>query len=100
MEAFKSLYKGKYPTVAIEADPGTEVEGEVSDWIKSQKIEHKVGRTNRHRQAGLAEYLNYDVGRSVADRQKAGELLTNETSRQWVVDLPIVMKAYNEIRIF
>ncbi len=56
LQAFKSIYKGKClkkPTVAIETDPGTEFQGEVSEWIKSQNIEHKVGRTNRHRQLGL-----------------------------------------------
>lgn len=99
LQAFKSIYKGKYlkkPTVAIETDPGTEFQGKVSEWIKSQNIEHKVGRTNRHRQVGLAEYLNYVIGRSIAYRQNAEELLTNETSRQWVSDLPTIIKAYNE----
>ncbi len=42
------------------------------------------------------EYLNYVIGRSIAYRQNAEELLTNETSRQWVSDLPTIIKAYNE----
>jgi hypothetical protein len=99
LQAFKSINKGIYikkPTVPIETDAGMKFQGDVNELIKSQNIEHKVGRTNRHRHVGPAEYLNYVVGRSIAYRQNAEELQTNKTSRQWVSDLPRITKAYNE----
>ncbi len=60
-EALISIYKGKIlkkPRV-LETDAGTEYQGKVTKWLNDNDIEPKIGRTNRHRQVALAEFLNY-----------------------------------------
>ncbi len=72
-EGLISIYKGKIlkkPRV-LETDPGTEYQGKVTKWLNDNDIEHKIGRTNRHRQVALAEFLNYIIGRAVGQRQNA-----------------------------
>ena len=96
-EALISIYKGKIlkkPRV-LETDAGTEYQGKVTKWLNDNDIEHKIGRTNRHRQVALAEFLNYIIGRAVGKRQNAEELLSGEVSRQWVDDLPKIIAYYN-----
>jgi hypothetical protein len=39
--------------------------------------------------------LNYIIGRAVAKRQNAEELLSGEVSKQWVDDLPKIIAYYN-----
>jgi hypothetical protein len=84
----------KKPRV-LETDPGTEFKGDVTKWLKDNDIEHKIGRTNRHRQVALAEFLNYIIGKAVGKRQNAEELLSGEVSKQWVDDLPKIIAYYN-----
>ena len=98
LKALKSIYKGKYlkkPSVAFETDKGVEFQDQVDTWLSKENIIHKVARTNRHRQVGLAEYLNYVISRSTNTRQKAQELLTGEVSKEWVSDLPKIVQRYN-----
>ena len=96
-EALISIYKGKIlkkPRV-LETDAGTEFKGAVTKWLNDNDIEHKIGRTNRHRQVALAEFLNYIIGKAVGTRQNAEELLSGEVSKQWVDDLPKIIAYYN-----
>jgi hypothetical protein len=46
---------------AIETDPATDIQGDVNIWIELEKSEHKVGRTNRHRQVGLAKKHTHNM---------------------------------------
>lgn len=96
-QALISIYKGKIlkkPRV-LETDAGTEFKGVVTKWLNENDIEHKIGRTNRHRQVALAEFLNYIIGKAVGTRQNAEELLSGEVSKQWVDDLPKIIAYYN-----
>ena len=96
-EALISIYKGKFlkkPRV-LETDPGTEFKGDVTKWLNDNDIKHKIGRTNRHRQVALAEFLNYIIGKAIGKRQNAEELLSGEVSKQWADDLPTIISYYN-----
>ena len=97
LKAVKEIYRGKYLKwpERIETDSGGEFEGIFNKELKKRGISHKVGRPHRSRQEALVEYLNGVIGKSVMTRQTAEELKTGETSRQWVEDLPKIMRVYN-----
>ena len=99
LRALLSIYNGKYlkkPTIRMETDPGSEFKGVFDAWLKENDINHKWGRTNRHRAQALVEGVNKFIGKSLGTRQNAQEIILNEPSREWVDDLPDIMEVYNE----
>ena len=100
LSALMSIWNGSVldrPKV-LETDPGTEFKGAVDVYLRRRdvSVKHKVGRTNRHRQAALAEYMNYVIGRTVGTKQNKKEMETGERSAKWVKDLPTIVRTYNE----
>ena len=100
LKAFKKLYRThnhlETPTDELQVDPGGEFKGVVARYFKKRKVFVKVGRPGRHKQQAMAENLNYVLGRTLHAKMNAQELETGEVSTEWVDDLPLVMKTYNE----
>jgi hypothetical protein len=80
----------------IDADPGKEFKGDFKKRIEDEGIVLHYGEVKRHRQQALAERYNQMIGTALIKRQTAQELLTGERDRQWVDDLPIIVKSINE----
>lgn len=95
--AFKSIYKGPYlkEPYVLQVDAGKEFQGDLAYYLEKQGIAVRTAQPSRHRQQGLVERKNYTIGSTLLKRMTAQELLTGETSREWVEDLPTIIKAMN-----
>jgi hypothetical protein len=80
----------------IDADPGSEFKGDFKKRVEDAGIVLHYGEVKRHRQQALAERYNQMIGTALLKRQAAQELLTGERDRQWVDDLPVIVKSINE----
>lgn len=98
LKALKSIYRGKYLKKPnhLETDRGVEFEGEVTKYLKQNNIQHKIARTDRHRQVALAERLNQKVGKDVFVEQNFNEVNKKKTDRSWVKYLPKIIQDYNK----
>ena len=99
LAAFKKIIKRKYiqkPTIRLESDGGGEFRGPWVKWLQQNGIDHKVGRAGRSRQQSLVESLNKLLGVAIFTKQNANELRTGEESKDWVSDLPTVIRVYNQ----
>jgi hypothetical protein len=99
-EALDKIYKRKIlsaPTV-ITCDQGVEFKSEFKKYCKNKDIFVRYGKKYRHRQTALAEKANARISRPLFKRMLEEEVLTEKTSRQWVSQLPKVIKNLNEER--
>jgi len=79
-------------------DSGAEFKGEVLDYLKNNGIAYKYAKPGRHRQVAMVERTNQYLGKGLFMRMQAQELLTGETSKEWVSDLPKFIKYINKQR--
>ena len=77
-------------------DSGTEFKGPFLKYLTYNKIHVKKALRGRHRQLALVERKNQIIGRILFMRMFAQELLTGETSKEWVKDLPKIIQKINE----
>jgi hypothetical protein len=99
LSAFKKIYNRKIlnlPTTQIEVDAGSEFKSVVHDWFISKGIRVRVAMAGRHRQQGLVETRNKIIGSALHKRMAGQELLTGQTSKEWVDDLPHLIRAMNK----
>jgi transposase-like protein len=99
-EALHKIYKRKIlsaPTV-ITCDQGVEFKSEFKKYCTKNNIFVRYGKKYRHRQTALAEKANARISRPLFKRMLEEEVLTEKTSRQWVSQLPKVVKQLNEER--
>lgn len=99
LQALKKIYSRKYlniPKDFLGTDQGTEFKGVVKEYMNNHGVIMKYGKAGRHRQQAVVEAKNYLIGKVLNTRMLGQELLTNETSREWVEDLPRVIKAMNK----
>lgn len=98
LEAFKKIYKRKIlkEPKQIQIDAGSEFKGILSDYFKSKGISIRVAKVGRHRQQALVERKNQTIAKALFKRMAAEELLTEETSKDWVKYLPPLIKALNK----
>ena len=100
LNAFKRIYSRNYlcpPTVRLEVDSGSEFKSVVLEYfINSLHVVVKVGQPGRHRQQSYAERANQELQKPLIQRMTAQEMLTGETSTEWSLDLPIIVKTLNE----
>jgi len=98
LDGFKTIYKRKILKLPkqIQVDPGSEFKSVVKDWFKKQHVFVRVGKAGRHRQQALVERKNQAIGTALFRRMAAQELLTSETSREWVSDLPTLITLMNK----
>lgn len=97
LDAFKKIYSRKILKIPkrLEVDQGSEFKSTVKKWFDDQQIPVRLGKTARHRQQAIVERRNQIIGTAIAKRQAAEEILTGEPSKQWVDDLPSLIKAMN-----
>lgn len=101
INAFNHIYRRKSKKILefpkkMEFDAGSEFDNQyVSDYFDKQNIVIRIAKPQRHRQQAMVERRNQIIGIDIAKRQTAEELLTGETSRQWVDDLPEILKKMN-----
>ena len=101
IKAFTTIYtrrdgKLKYPSKRLEVDAGSEFGGAVKRFFEARDIYIRVALPGRHRQQAIVERKNQTIGHVLHQRMAAQELLTGETSREWVEFLPRVIKAIND----
>lgn len=97
LSAFKNIYKRKTLNIPkrMEVDDGSEFKGVVKKFFTEKKVFVRVAKPGRHRQQGLVERMNQTIAKALFKRMAAQELLTDETSREWVEDLPKLIKLLN-----
>jgi hypothetical protein len=100
VKALKKIYARKKLKIPrkIEVDSGTEFKGETLKWLKQKKVKVRVAKPYRHRQQAIVERKNQYIGKELFKRMTAQEILTGETSRQWVDDLPEVIDKLNKMK--
>ena len=99
-EALDKIYKRKIlsPPVVITCDQGVEFKSEFKKYCKKHNIFVRYGKKYRHRQTALAEKANARISRPLFKRMLEEEVQTEKTARQWVSQLPKVVKQLNEER--
>lgn len=98
VNAFKKIYSRgilKMPKI-LQVDDGSEFKGATTEYFHSNKVSIRRGKTGRHKQQALAEYLNYIIGKALLARQTAQEYKTGEVSREWVKYLRRIINVYNK----
>ena len=102
VEAFKEAFKKLGTPSFIQVDSGSEFLKDVKRFFKDNKIAVKTSKVGRSRQVSYAENRNEIITKALFMRMTAQELLTNESSLEWVDDLKHVLKAINQeaIRTF
>ena len=100
LDAFKKIYARKTLSVplGLEVDAGTEFEGNVAHWFREKKIPIRVAQPGRSRQQAIVERRNQFIVQGLNKRMSAQELLTGKTSREWVDDLPVLIRVLNKNR--
>jgi hypothetical protein len=99
-DSLKIIYKRgilKKPQT-LTMDSGKEFKGEVLDYLKKNGIAYKYAKPGRHRQVAMVERTNQYLGKGLFMRMQAQELLTGQTSKEWVSDLPKFIKYINKQR--
>lgn len=79
----------------LEVDAGTEFRGALLPYLKSQNIGIRVAKPQRHRQQALVERKNFSIAKALFHRMISQELITGETSREWISDIATVVKLLN-----
>jgi len=98
LEAFKTIYHREILKLPkrIEVDAGSEFKGPVAKWFADKRISVRAANPGRHRQQALVERRNQIIAKALFRRMAAQELLTDETSKEWVEDLPKLIKIMND----
>lgn len=97
LKAFKTIYSRGILSVPqyITVDSGSEFKSQVAQYFKDNDIVYKVAKPDRHRQIAVVERTNQYLAKVIFRRMYAQEILTGETSREWVDDLPYFIKMIN-----
>lgn len=99
INAFKEIFKRKYLKFPkfITFDKGNEFKGnKITEYFKSNGTNIKYALTGRSRQLANVERANQKIASILFKRMTSQELLTGETSKQWVDDLKPLIKILNE----
>ena len=98
LKAFKKIYSRKILNVPkrLEVDAGNEFMGDVKKYFQENKATIRIAKVGRHRQQALVERKNQLLSVMIFERQLEQELITGETDRKWVSDLPTYVKLLNE----
>ena len=99
IEAFKKIFKRKYLKFPefITFDKGNEFKGDdIINYFKNNKTNIKYALTGRSRMLANVERANQKIGTILFKRMTSQELITGETSKQWVSDLKPLIEVLNE----
>ncbi len=99
LKAFAKIYSRKYldlPLI-ITLDKGSEFTQEpVRKFFEENKVNIKYSLTGRSRQLAKVERMNQRIGTILLKRQTSQELITGQTSKEWVDDIKPLIKLLNE----
>jgi len=97
-KAFKKIYNRTYLDLPylIQFDSGREFKGDVKEYFEDNKVSVKYTLTNRHRQNSVVENKNKQIGKIIMMYQNNIELKTKKQSKQWVKQLPHLIKYLND----
>ena len=85
------------PRLMIQVDNGGEFTGAATvAYFKKNKVAMRFGKAGRSRQQSYVESHNALIGEIVGVRQGEEEDITGEVAREWVEDLPLIVRALNE----
>ena len=96
-DAIMKIYKRKILNVPhkLITDAGPEFKGSFKNSLNNDGISLKNAIAGRHRQIGMVEKKNQIIGKTLMMKMFAREMLTGETNRQWVKDLPNIINRMN-----
>lgn len=99
-KAFKKIYDREILKLPyrIDLDSGTEFKSSVKKYFEDNGVFIKYGVTGRHRQLAMVERTNMYLGKALFMRMYASELLTGQTEKGWVTDLPVMISSLNKVR--
>lgn len=100
LDGFTKIYKRKYlkyPMI-ITLDQGAEFKANTEAYFQKHKTYVKYALTGRHRQLANVERLNQRIQSVLFKRMTAQELLTGETSKEWVADLAPLIELFNKLK--
>ena len=100
VEAITKIYSRKIlkkPEI-LTCDNGTEFKAAFKVYCEDNDIRLRTAKKYRHRQVALAERANARIVRPLFKRQLEEELRTGHLSRQWISELPKVVKKLNAER--
>ena len=102
IEAIRTIYnrKGKHsilkPPNHLITDSGNEFGTKFQSFFQSKRINFKKALPGRHRQIAMVERKNQIIGRAIFMRMFSQEILKQKPSKEWVDDLPFIIKQMNE----
>ena len=99
LKAFKKIYNRNYlklPKYQLQVDAGNEFKGVVAKYFKDKHVSIRVGKPGRSRMQAMVERLNQTIGSALHKRMVAQELFLEQTSKQWVSDLPKLIGLLNK----
>lgn len=98
LDAFKLIFKRKYLKFPkfITFDKGSEFGEKVKEYFIKNKTNVKYALTNRHRMLANVERMNQTLGIILFKRMTSQELLTGEINKNWISDLPELIKVLND----
>ena len=98
LKAIKKIYRRSILDLPehLTVDSGGEFKKDFLDHFRDQEINVKKALPGRHRQVAMVERKNQILGRVLFMRMFSQELLTGETSKEWVEDLPLIVDKMNE----
>lgn len=80
----------------ISVDSGSEFKGDFLKYWNGKGVFVKKALAGRHRQVALVERKNQVLGKVLFMRMFSQELLTGKVSKEWVEDLPHIVKKMNK----
>lgn len=98
LEAIQRIYDRPILNIPREliSDSGIEFQGKFKQWMQSHKVFQKIGITGRHRQVGLVERRNQDIGKALHMGMVSRELLTEESDSDWLHSYRSIIRKLNE----
>ena len=97
IKAFDTIYKRKILKIPeiMTSDAGSEFKGLVKKHLVSLGIHVRHALQGRHRQVGMVEKRNGQIGQELFARMHDQEFQTGVQSNEWITDLPKVVKNLN-----
>jgi hypothetical protein len=80
----------------LTVDSGKEFKSDFLEYFRNKQVHVKKALPGRHRQVAMVERKNQILGRVLFMRMFSQELLTGDISKEWVDDLPLIVKKMNE----
>ena len=86
LKAIKTIYDRNIVNIPKQliSDSGVEFQGSFSKYFRDHHVFQRTALPGRHRQVGLVERRNQDIGKALHMSMVSRELLTAETNKEWI----------------